>query len=334
MDTTSLSERWLLLAAASVGLVALGWAGCSTASKATSAAASAAGADVPEVERQTLQPSTIDEAWSFLEESEEGETGEENAESKASVEEDTTEEGSESGMAEGEEQAKEGEEGDEEPENPLATPEHRIEYATIGMEKYDSFFLRSAKLFGKTVLADVHSKRLKKTVESGIVKKMISGELLVDMLNVGSEELSFEDRKLIVQYAFQGKFDQIAKDVSAVSKESVETFKKDLYEEYPNVEKVAKWQGPVTETFEPKKLKTESTKLVKECEKLAKEAPDDFTDEKAAVVPDLTEELKNTGEELKASSERIPKITERMGKTADELGKRIKKAGETEMSSK
>lgn len=320
MNTKSWKIRSWLLAAASVGLVALGWAGCSTASKATSAAASAAGADVPQLERHTLKPSMIDESWSFLEESDKKKGDKEGKE------------GSESKTAEkGDESSKEGE---DKPKNPFATEEHKLQYATIGMKKYDNFFKRSSKLFGKTVLADQHTKRFKKTVNSGIIKKMVSGEMLTDLLNVGSEELSFQDRKKIVQYTFQGKFDKIASDVSAVSKDSITKFQKNLYKEYPNLEKVAKWQGPVMKTFKPKKLKKEATQLVQKSKKLAKSAPDDFTDEKAAVVPDLTKELKKTGERLKSSSERIPKIGKRMGETTDSLVKRIKKAGKQEMSAK
>lgn len=215
---------------------------------------------------------------------------------------------------------------DDEEKNPFAKEDSELEYASIDQEKYDSFFKKAATVNGTVWLAEKHRERVDNVAESGVIEELIAGDRTSELVEEG-EELSAEDRRTVTKNIFQGKFDKIAEDVEGVSKESLSSFKTNLYEDYPNLEKVVKWQKPVMKTFKPEELKGTAKELTKKSTELTSQAKEDFTGPQAAVAPKLAKELKSTSESLGKTGKEVPKIAKKMGETTKKLGTKMKEAG-------
>jgi hypothetical protein len=208
--------------------------------------------------------------------------------------------------------------------NPFKEGETEVQYVKTGSDKYDTFFMKSAKFHGKIVLTNKFLDSLDSMIENGVVTELVTGETL-GMLASKNANLSMKQRRQITAMMLSGKTGQIGSKFKSVGKSKVEKVQKQLFEEYPKLEMVAKMYAPMQKELKPKKLKKQTKMLVESGQKLAESAKSDFSDNKARAAM-VGKELTGTVKRLEDMSKRAMKMPEKLKKTMMSLKEAIKKA--------
>ena len=209
-------------------------------------------------------------------------------------------------------------------DNPFKQDETKVEYVETGSPEYDDFFKKSAKFHGKLVLTDQFLGDLNAMVENGLVSELVTGETL-GMLASENANLSMQKRQKITAMMLSGKTSQIPSQFKSISKEKVESVQKQLFKEYPKLERIAKMYMPMRKTLKAKKLQKTTKNLLESGQKLTSKAEEDFSDNKARAAK-IGTELTGTIKRIKDMSERTAELPKKFQETMTSLKKAIREA--------